>query len=46
MKIKMLGNLWEMTAGEEYEVSDILGASLTGMGYAVAVDAPVVEEGN
>ena len=43
-RIKMLGNAFEFLVGEEYEVDIERANALTGMGYAVLVDAPEVKE--
>lgn len=44
VRIKMLGNAFEFLAGEEYEVEVERANALTGMGYAVLVEAPAEEE--
>ena len=44
VRIRMLGNAFEFLAGEEYEVDIERANALTGMGYAVLIDAPAIEE--
>lgn len=46
IRIRMLGNMWEYTVGEEYEVSVERANQLTGLGMAVLVqpDAAAGEE--